>query len=107
MQCCLQALAVVPGKESQGRENIDLICRSYQETIGGDGEEEGRRSRKVRQTGEQDSLSSLSSPYKASWSQQFRALLWRSWLTVLREPLIMKVRITQAVVSRTKAHSVL
>ena len=46
-----------------------------------------------------DSLPSLSSPYKTSWSQQFRALLWRSWLTVVREPLIVKVRITQAVVS--------
>ena len=92
---------MVPGQETEGRENIDQICRSFQETGGQDDR------RTVREPGDLPSLSPLSSPYKTSWSQQFRALLWRSWLTVVREPLIMKVRISQAVVSRTKGHSVL
>ena len=84
---------MVPGKETEGRERIDLICRSFQETGG----QEARGA--LREPGEPSILSAPSSPYKASWSQQFRALLWRSWLTVVREPLIMRVRITQAVVS--------
>ncbi len=36
--------------------------------------------------------------YKASWFIQFRALLWRSSLGVLREPMITSVRIIQTVV---------
>ena len=38
------------------------------------------------------------SPYKASWWRQFTALLWRSFLAVIKDPLIMQVRIAQTVV---------
>ena len=38
-----------------------------------------------------------SSPYKASWWEQFLALLWRSWLSVIKEPLVVKVRLIQTV----------
>lgn len=33
-----------------------------------------------------------------SWWAQFRAILWRSWLTVLKEPLLVRVRLLQTVV---------
>jgi hypothetical protein len=36
--------------------------------------------------------------YKANWVIQFKALLWRSFLGVLREPMIASVRIAQNVV---------
>jgi hypothetical protein len=36
--------------------------------------------------------------YKANWFIQFKALLWRSFLGVLREPMIASVRIVQNVV---------
>jgi hypothetical protein len=36
--------------------------------------------------------------YKANWFIQFRALLWRSSVGVLREPMITSVRIVQTVV---------
>ena len=39
------------------------------------------------------------SPYKASWGAQMNALMWRSWLSVIKEPLIVKVRIAQTIVS--------
>jgi hypothetical protein len=38
------------------------------------------------------------SSYKANWFIQFRALLWRSFFGVLREPMITSVRIVQTVV---------
>ena len=38
-------------------------------------------------------------PYKAGWFSQFRAVLWRSWLSVMKEPLLVKVRLLQTVVS--------
>ncbi len=40
-----------------------------------------------------------SSPYQATWLQQFRALLWRSWHSVIKNPLIVQVRLFEAVVS--------
>ncbi|MPC54785.1 Protein white [Portunus trituberculatus] len=39
------------------------------------------------------------SPYKASWWCQFRTVLWRSWLEVIREPMLIKVRFFQVMVS--------
>ena len=42
----------------------------------------------------------VKSPYKASWFAQFRALLKRSFLSVIKEPMIMQVRFFQTVVSK-------
>lgn len=38
------------------------------------------------------------SPYKASWWAQFRAVMWRSWLSMKKEPLLIKVRLLQTIV---------
>lgn len=38
------------------------------------------------------------SPYKASWFTQFRAVLWRSWLSVMKDPFLIKVRLLQIIV---------
>ena len=92
-----QTLAVVPGKETEGRENIEKICRAFQQTPAGQ-EITSLAHGKERDSSSSSSSSSSSlssSPYKTSWRTQFRALLWRSWLTVIREPLITKVRISQ------------
>nr|AHK05665.1 ATP-binding cassette transporter sub-family G 75152 [Tigriopus japonicus] len=37
-------------------------------------------------------------PYKSPWDQQFRAVLWRSWHSVTKEPLIAKIRILEVIV---------
>lgn len=29
------------------------------------------------------------SPYKASWVAQFRAVLWRSWMSMIKEPMVL------------------
>ena len=88
-----QTLAVVPGKETQGRENIEKICRAFQQTPAGQVVTSLAHGKERDSSSSSSSLSS--SPYKTSWRTQFRALLWRSWLTVIREPLITKVRISQ------------
>lgn len=36
--------------------------------------------------------------YKASWLTQFRAILWRSWISTLKEPLLVRVRLIQTTV---------
>ena len=37
------------------------------------------------------------SPYKASWCKQFRTLQWRSFLVVMKTPLLLQVRIFQTI----------
>jgi hypothetical protein len=44
-------------------------------------------------------LDTKRSPYKASWWAQLRAVLWRSWISIIKEPILIKVRILQTLVS--------
>jgi hypothetical protein len=39
------------------------------------------------------------SPYKASWWKQFTALLWRGFLSVLKDPQLLQIKLIQAIVS--------
>ena len=36
-------------------------------------------------------------PYKSPWFQQFRAVLWRSWHSVSKDPIIARIRIIEAI----------
>lgn len=38
-------------------------------------------------------------PYKSSWCQQFQALLWRSWHSIIKEPKFIQIRICEVFVS--------
>ena len=37
--------------------------------------------------------------YKASWVLQFRALMWRSGISIMKDPKLVKVKLIQTVVS--------
>lgn len=98
----VETLAVVPGKEDDSRETIRKICDAFAVS--------------EYQTKINDEISALQSNstaakfmnggsngncvenYRVSWWMQFRAILWRSWLTVLKEPLLVRVRLCQTVV---------
>lgn len=96
----VQMLAVVPGQEMSCRHAINTVCDAFQksdhgikialeaETINGEFEESIRESKYPEDR----------SPYKASWCEQFRAVLWRCWLSVIKEPILVKVRLLQTVV---------
>ncbi|CAH1101630.1 unnamed protein product [Psylliodes chrysocephalus] len=98
----IQLLAVVPGREESCRQAAALICEKfYNSPIG------------IRQfvesavisTPDTDTLDTIwftgenKSPYKASWWTQFRAVLWRSWLSLMKDPLIIKVRTFQTMMT--------
>lgn len=96
----VQLLAIVPGKEDESRDTIRKICDSFavsptyteiMKKISALNSSPGEPLRSVNGNG--------SKGYRASAWTQFRAILWRSWLTVLKEPLLVKVRIIQTVVS--------
>lgn len=96
----VQMLAVVPGRESESRETIRRICDSYavsdmakkvQAFVASERKGAVKSLEPVKGTGSQG--------YRATWFTQFRAILWRSWLTVLKEPMLVKVRLIQTFVS--------
>lgn len=97
----VQHLAIVPGKEDESRDTIRKICDAYAVSELSNNLMEVINSLKTNSNGE--SLPSGNGNgnhgYRASWWTQFRAILWRSWLTVLKEPLLVKVRLIQTVVS--------
>merc|ERR1712142_1402784 len=90
----VQVLAVVPGEEDVSRKRIDSVCREFNASA--QGLELDKLSSVVPEKA--TSSSKKTSPYKASWWVQFTALMWRSWLSVIKEPLIVKVRIMQTIV---------
>ncbi|XP_050452990.1 protein white [Cataglyphis hispanica] len=93
----VQMLAVVPGRELACRHAIKTTCDTFRSS------EYGRKIITEAETvhGEFENSpkyhSKGQSPYKASWCEQFRAVLWRSWLSVIKEPLLIKVRLLQTV----------
>nr|WOD55111.1 ABCG transpoter White [Hymenopus coronatus] len=112
----IQLLAVVPTREEACRETIDMVCDSFQASEAGQRialETELQSEMQMKAAtmtgsgwmsssgiwGEDDdpwgALEAGRSPYKASWCAQLRAVLWRSWLSVIKEPLLIKVRLLQ------------
>ncbi|XP_066997539.2 protein white-like [Anabrus simplex] len=101
----IQLLAVVPTREESCRQTIDLVCDAFQRSEQGlrlMAESESQEDMQVKavMAGGEDPWQSVDkghSPYKASWLAQFRAALWRSWLSVMKEPILIRVRMLQNV----------
>jgi len=91
----VQALAVIPGIEEKCRTNIERVCSTFNNSEGGKALEDVTSAT----SGDDQMMSDIpKSPYKASWFSQFNALMWRGFLSVIKEPLIVKVRIAQTIV---------
>ncbi|CAL4079531.1 unnamed protein product, partial [Meganyctiphanes norvegica] len=98
----ISTLAVQPGKEDNCRRAIHTICDEFAKSDDGKNLEKSvvENSREIERSYGFESTEDIAiskSPYKASWISQFRMLLWRSWLEVVREPMLIKVRFFQVV----------
>ncbi|XP_076032219.1 eye pigment precursor family transporter white [Oratosquilla oratoria] len=97
----ISTLAIQPGKEEGCRTAIATICSEFSKSEDGISIEKAAiENAKVNAPSGYYSLDDVEirkSPYKASWCTQFRTVLWRSWLEVAREPLIIRVRFVQVV----------
>ncbi|GLV36000.1 white [Carabus blaptoides fortunei] len=96
----IQLLAMVPSREESCRQAVDLICDQFSTSDVG-----------VRLAVDASTLTKtewnyedlwmnnelVRTPYKAGWCAQFRAVLWRSWRSVLKEPMLVKVRLLQTI----------
>ncbi|XP_068154443.1 protein white [Drosophila tropicalis] len=88
----VQVLAVVPGRELESRDRIAKICDNFAISKVARDMEQLLAAKTQSQPLEQPENGYT---YKATWFMQFRAVLWRSWLSVLKEPLLVKVRLIQ------------
>lgn len=100
----IHTLATIPGQEIESRKKIKAICDVFESSDSGQlvlKQVQANRSLNSSQSQGLDlaPVKIKRSPYKASWFAQFRAVLWRSTLTVLREPSILKAKGFQTVVS--------
>lgn len=97
----VERLAIVPGIEDESRETIRKICDAfavseYQTKL--NDEISKLQSNSIAFKSMNGSNGNGVENYRVSWWAQFRAILWRSWLTVLKEPLLVRVRLLQTVV---------
>ncbi|XP_026668551.1 ABC transporter G family member 3-like [Ceratina calcarata] len=95
----VQMLAVVPGQEMSCRHAINTVCDAFQKSeLGIKIALEAEAINSECEDSLKDSKSyGKRSPYKASWCEQFRAVLWRCWLSVIKEPILIKVRLLQTI----------
>jgi hypothetical protein len=102
----IHILATVPGQEEESKKKNREICDAYSSS------EAGQQILKIALANR--SLNSTESqefelaevkvnrtPYKASWIAQLRAVFWRSVISVFREPVVIRVKIIQTIVSFT------
>lgn len=101
----IHTLATVPGQELECKSKIKELCDAY------DTSEAGKAVLEIAKTNRPRGIFSpvdnydlapveiKRSPYKASWFAQFRAVLWRSVLSILREPGVLRVKAFQTIVS--------
>lgn len=95
----VQILAIAPNKEQECRSTIKKICDSFAvstlaeevNTIASNLASSSGLANRRASNGQKE--------YRASWMTQFYAILWRSWLSVLKEPMLVKVRVLQTIVS--------
>ena len=100
-------MAAIPGEEEETKKKLKEICDSFESSdMGKEVLQMVKDNQPVVATanGGGDSTSNppsvqlKKSPYKASWSTQFSAVLWRSWTTVLRDPRVLRMKAVQTIV---------
>ncbi|OXA56819.1 protein white isoform X2 [Folsomia candida] len=96
----IQTLAIQSGIEEECLKNVRQICNSF---------DSSDTARAIKTSVEEippqnveffemQAAMKSRSPYKASWVAQFRAVLWRSWMSMIKEPMVIRVRLIQTLV---------
>ncbi|XP_057379243.1 protein white-like [Daphnia carinata] len=98
----IHTLATVPGQEVDSRKKSKDICDAYESSQAGQQVLEiVKANRSLNSTESQEfelaEVKAKKSPYKASWFAQFRAVLWRSVIAVVREPVVLRVKAFQTI----------
>ncbi|KAA0198904.1 hypothetical protein HAZT_HAZT004839 [Hyalella azteca] len=94
----IMTLAVEPDREEESKSFIAKVCDDYDAN---EGKEVTRQVLANSAGGKKEDVFSDSkthkSPYKASWTSQFSAVLVRSTLEILRDPTQLRIKIIQTI----------
>lgn len=95
----VQILAIAPNKEDECRATIKKVCDSF--AVSSLAQDISNVAANIANSQENIHFKCPTNGgrYRANWFIQFYAILWRSWLSVLKEPMLVKVRILQTTVS--------
>ncbi|KAK7111238.1 protein white-like [Littorina saxatilis] len=96
-------LAIVPGQEEECRTKVNAICDAFDIT---DEANETRnhfakeKSDSARTSGSvmMDEAFKTESRYEAGWGRQFSCVIWRSWISLMRDAILFRVRMIQTMV---------
>ncbi|KAL3270059.1 hypothetical protein HHI36_009117 [Cryptolaemus montrouzieri] len=89
----IQILSIIPGREEACKKNVNCICDAFERSSDGIKIRKKARSSRIEPSGEQwEKKVSLVNPYRVGWWEQFRAVLWRSWLSIRKNPKITKLK---------------
>ncbi|PAA52991.1 hypothetical protein BOX15_Mlig012313g4 [Macrostomum lignano] len=97
----VHALAVRAGSEAECRQRVDQLAVTFAKSALAEAVLEAVRCRDFCDSQQVASVASQltgQSPYRASWSRQVLALLWRCWLAQARDANVFAVRILQTIV---------
>jgi len=94
-------LATLRGQESESKKKNLAICEAFEKSELGQQVIEIVKAEQLQTTSathNEPITKKNESPYKASWWNQFQAVLWRSWMTVLRDPTFLVVKASSSIV---------
>lgn len=100
------SLATVRGEEDESKQRNTAICDAFEQSqMGQELVEVVKAQRSLHSSTDNSAYieKRARSPYKASWWTQFRTVLWRSWLTVLRDPAFITIKASTSIVGYTKS----
>jgi ATP-binding cassette, subfamily G (WHITE), eye pigment precursor transporter len=96
----IHALAVIPGREEATRTKINIICDAYEKSPQFD--EMQTDLQKIAAPANEPEFTVRTtkkrSAYRASWWTQFWVLLWRSFTTIVREPVLSRSKIINTII---------
>eukprot|EP00118_Oscarella_pearsei_P007541 m.37374 g.37374 ORF g.37374 m.37374 type:complete len:423 (+) comp32367_c0_seq5:1839-3107(+) len=89
----VHVLAVVPGRQRECKETIKVLTDAFDENKTMENMEQSARERATESMEKEHGVDRKG--FKVGWTTQFRTVLWRSWLTNLREPNLLRVKFIQ------------
>ena len=100
----IHTLATVPGQETECKKRSKAVCDAYDLSPAGQlVADMARANRSIKTIESRDPTEPVvkvkRSPYKAPWLAQFKTVLWRSVLSVSREPSVVRIKVFQTLVS--------
>ena len=105
----IHTLATIPGQEAESKKKSKEICDAYDSSEAGQQIQEIVKANRSLNSAESQEFELAEvkvkrTPYKASWFAQLRAVFWRSVISVFREPVVLRVKIFQTIVSSYNCH---